>query len=349
MASIRKNSNGTYTATVYVGRDANDKMLRKYVTRPGLKDVKAAARELEEDVAARDLSNVSVMKISRYMDAWLDINRPMLAPTTVKFYKGYVENHFKPFFGRLRVSQVTDMHIKAYIAEKMPDLSPTTVRKHFFTLQKMFRDALKHKSPCLGVKPPKPSDFKPVVPTENQFDNIHKIFVNAGAEYEAAILLAGWCGLRRGEIFALKWDDIDEENGYIRVDEAMALKEDEYVFELKDPKSSKGIRKVPAPEGLIEKLVTIRQGRKVIKHEVFTINPDQFTRKYNRTMNNLGLKIRFHDIRHYHASILYKNNVPDLYAAENLGHDIWVLKRIYQHLGLEDKKTIDDKVKKLFM
>lgn len=349
MASIRKNSNGTYTATVYVGRDANDKMLRKYVTRPGLKEVKSAARELEEDVASRDLSNVSIMKISYYMDAWLDINRPLLAPTTVKSYKGYVENHFKPFFGRLKMHQITELHIKAYIAEKIPDLSATTIRKHFFTLQKMFRDALKYKSPCLGVKPPKPSDFKPVVPTEKQFDDIHKAFTNAGPEYETAILLAGWCGLRRGEIFALKWDDIDEEKGFIRVDEAMALKEDKYEFELKDPKSSKGMRDVPAPEGLIERLTAIKQKQKSIRHRVFTINPDQFTRKYNRIIKKLGLKIRFHDIRHYHASILYKNNVPDLYAAEKLGHDIWVLKRIYQHLGMDDKKEIDEKVKKLFM
>jgi hypothetical protein len=46
--------------------------------------------------------------------------------------------------------------------------------------------------------------------------------------------------------------------------------------------------------------------------------------------------------------LLYKINVPDLYAAERLGHDIWVLKKIYQHLGLEDKKEIDQQVKDIF-
>ena len=229
----------------------------------------------------------------------------------------------------------------------MPNLSPTTVRKHFFTLQKMFRDALKHKSPCMGVKLPKPNDYKPLVPTESEFAHIHNAFTEEGPECEAAILLAGWCGLQCGEIFALKWDDIDEDNGYIRVDQAMALKEDKYEFEFKDPKSSKGVREVPAPDKLLALLAAIKQNQKTIRHQVFTFNPDQFTTRYNRVIKNMGLKFRFHDLRHYHASMLYKNKVPDRYAAEKMGHDIWVLKKIYQHLGLADKKSLDEKVKGL--
>ncbi|MCX7905067.1 MAG: hypothetical protein N2486_11235, partial [Caloramator sp.] len=76
---------------------------------------------------------------------------------------------------------------------------------------------------------------------------------------------------------------------------------------------------------------------------LFKQNPHSFTKKYAKIINNKNYnlpKVRFHDLRHYHASLLYKNNVPDLYAAERLGHDIWVLKKIYQHLGLEEKKEI---------
>jgi integrase len=350
VASYRKNPNGTYTATVYVGRDASGKMIREYVTRGGLKETKEAARELEKDVAAKDLSAVSKMKMSDYMDRWLGINRPHLASTTVKSYKGYIENHFKPWFKRKRVNQINDLHIKAYIADKLTEdsLSPTTVRKHFFVLQKMFREAIKHKSPCIGVKPPQPGSFKPVIPTEKQFKAIREAFAGQGPEYEAAILLAGWCGLRRGEVFALRWDDINAEKGCIRVDEALALVEDRYAFEAKEPKSSKGVRVIVAPDALFKLLDKIKAAQKQIRHEVFTINPDQFTKRYNKIIGELSLKIRYHDLRHYHASVLYKNKVPDIYAAERLGHDIWVLKKIYQHLGLEDKNKIDKKVKGLF-
>lgn len=350
MASIKKNANGTYSATVYVGRDVNGKMLRKYITRDSWKECRDAARELEQEVSNKTLNNYTLMKMADYMDKWLEVNRPMLAPTTVKGYKMYIERHFKPAFGRMKVNQVTDMHVKEYLAEKLAQLSPTTVRKHFFTLSKIFYDALKSKSPCVDIKPPQNSDYKPTIPTEEEFGRIWSTFKDLGPEDEAIVLLAGWCGLRRGEIFALKWDDVDDKEGLVRIDEAVALEEDSYQFEFKSPKSKNGIRIVAAPDYLIDLLASIKSDMKVIiRHEIFTQNPHSFTKKYARILkeNNLP-KVRFHDLRHYHASQLYKNNVPDLYAAERLGHDIWVLKKIYQHLGLEERKELDQKVKDIF-
>lgn len=357
MASIRKNPSGTYTATIYVGRDSKGKMLRKYVTRDTWKECKDAAREIEQDIADKKLSNMSMMKMSKYMDKWLEVNKPFLAPTTIRTYKMYIDRHFKPAFGNMKVYHVTEMHIKEYIAEKMDELSSTTVRKHFFTLKKMFYDALKGKSPCLEIKPPKNSDFKPTIPTEEEFKKIHQAFQEIGLQDEAIILLAGWCGLRRGEIFALKWDDINEEEGTMRIDEAVALEEEGYEFEYKEPKSRNSIRTIAAPDYLIDLLKQLKlkpknknkQKDKDIQHEVFTYNPHTFTKKYAKIIKEKGLpKVRFHDLRHYHASLLYKNNVPDLYAAERLGHDIWVLKKIYQHLGLEEKRELDEKVKNMF-
>lgn len=349
MASIKKNANGTYSATVYVGRDANGKNLRKYITKDTLKECKNAVRELEEEVANSTLNNLSMMKMSDYMDKWLIINKPLLSSTTVKGYKMYIERHFKPAFGRMKVSQITEMHIKEYLAEKLDTLSSTTVRKHFFTLSKILYDAMKTKSPCIDIKPPKNAEFKPMIPTEDQFKEIYVTFKENSLEDEAIILLAGWCGLRRGEIFALKWDDIDEKDGTIRIDEAVALEEEGYQFDFKEPKSHNGIRTLAAPDYLIELLKTIKSSRSSIQHEIFTQNPHSFTKKYKRIILEKNLpQVRFHDLRHYHASLLYKNNVPDLYAAERLGHDIWVLKKIYQHLGLEETKEIDQKVKNIF-
>lgn len=356
MATLKKNPNGTWSAEVYVGRDSNGKKLRKYITRDTQKECKNAVRELEEEIANKSLNNLSLMKMSVYMDKWLEINKPLLAPTTIKAYKMYIDCHFKPAFGNMKVNQITDMHIKEYIGTKLSALSSTTVRKHFFTLSKMFSDALKTKSPCIGIKAPKNSDFKPTIPTENEFKNICLAFKEISEEDEAIILLAGWCGMRRGEIFALKWDDLDEINGTIRIDEAVALKEEGYQFDFKDPKSRNGIRKIAVPDYLMELLKSIKstvpknkKGDIEIQHEIFKQNPHSFTKKYIRIISEKSLpKIRFHDLRHYHASLLYKNNVPDQYAAERLGHDIWVLKKIYQHLGLEESKEMDQKIKDIF-
>lgn len=376
MASIKKLPNGTYQATVYVGRNSDGKMLRKYVTKDTLKECKAAAREIEDEIESKSLNNLSMMKMSTYMDKWFEINKPLLAETTRKAYKIYIDHHFKPFFDNMKVNQITDMHIKKYISDKLEKekLSSTTVRKHFFTLSRMLYDALKSKSPCIDIKAPKNAEFTPAIPTEKEFKQIYKVFKKISKEDELIILLAGWCGLRRGEIFALRWNDIDEKQGMIRVDEAIAVQEEGYKYNFKKPKSHNGIREIVAPDYVIDLLKEIKQGilkpykksddvielNKLTEDDISnqlicSQNPHSFTKKYEKIIKETVLpkgkklpQIRFHDLRHYHASLLYKNHVPDLYAAERLGHDIWVLKKIYQHLGLEEKKKLDNKVRKIF-
>jgi integrase len=61
-------------------------------------------------------------------------------------------------------------------------------------------------------------------------------------------------------------------------------------------------------------------------------------------MIELKLDIRFHDLRHYHATWLYKNGIPDLVAAQRLGDDLQTIKRIYQHIGDDTKKKFDDEI-----
>lgn len=362
MATIKKNKSGTWSAKVYVGRDDKGKKIIKSITMPTQKEVKEAARKLEQAIADKTENEYTSMKFSDYADEWLNSNRKLLASTTMRGYKIQVEAHFKPYFGKKRVNQITDMMVRNYLSEKLETLSGTTVRKHFFTLSRILQDALKGKNPCIGIKPPQNDEFKPNVPTEEEFDQIYQAFKAISNEDEAIILLAGWCGLRRGEIFALKWDDINAAEGTIRIDQAMSLEEDGYDFVEKDPKSRNGFRTIAVPEYLIELFADIKRnkhkfrrckkfGRQLpdISHFVFQQDPQSFTGKYFRTLDEQQLpRVRFHDLRHYHASLMYKNNVPDQYAASRLGHDVWVLKRVYQHLGLKEEKEIDDKIRDMF-
>jgi len=170
---------------------------------------------LENEVAEKKITNVSMMKFVDWVEMWFQITRPFIAPTTRKAYRLYIDRHFIPAFGDMKLCDITNLHVKAYIAKKLTDdgLSSTTVRKHFYTLGKILFDALKYNSPMIGMKAPEFADYEPIIPTKEQFEEIRSTFAEFGPEHEAVILLAGWCGLRRGEIFAFKWDDIDEQNG----------------------------------------------------------------------------------------------------------------------------------------
>lgn len=346
MASIRKRPNGTYQATIYVGRDANGKQLFKYVTKPTLKECKAAARVIEQEIEEGKFLNVENMRLSTWMDKWLELNKEKLSPSTYVSYKIYVDKHLKPYFKQLKLSQINELHIKQYINDKLKTLSPTTVRKHFFVLREMLQDVLKHKNPARDIKPPAKNDYKPYVLTNEEFEQIHNAF--KGHKYEMIILLSAWCGLRRGEIFALKWDDIDWNTATIRVDESRSIT-DEGVYVDKSPKSKNGLRIIAVPEYLLDLLAKYRKSQKEINPRIFNIRPDQCSSYFAEQIKKHKLPpVRFHDLRHYHASWLYEQGIPDQYAAKRLGHDIYILKSIYQHLGVDKQNELDDKIRKLY-
>lgn len=396
MAHIRKLKNNTFQAAVYVGTSAEldkkgkPKKIYEYITCTTEKECKVRARELETDIENRTYSSLGNVKFNAWVDKWMEVNfidysnknvKPgRYKPSTQVSYKMYIETHFKPFFKRFKLKDVQEMHIKEYMTKKLnTGLSPTTIRKHFYILSDIFYDALKIKSPCRDVEPPKLKKYKPQILTEEGFDLMRNAL--KGTWDEIPLLLAAYCGMREGEIFALKWDDIDDKNELITVDETRAISEDGYIDG--DPKSERGIRIIAAPDFLFSLIEKHRLTQKKISHYLFDMRPDSYSERFGKLIDrhNSAIKrlrsgksvmedytikfehkrkvqftpqkkplpdVRFHDLRHYHATILHKNGVSDQYAADRLGHDIMVLKKIYQHLELGTKKAIDEKVKQIF-
>lgn len=386
MAHIRKLKNGTWQAAVYVGTSAEldkkgkPKKIYEYITCDSERECKLKSKELELDIENRTYSNLWKMNFAVWSKKWMDLNFPNLSPSTQVSYKMYIETHFIPFFKRFQLKDIKEMHIKEYINKKLKDgLSASTVRKHFFVLSNIMDEALKIKSPCRDIDPPKLKKYKPEILSEEGFS----LFRNAlkGTWDEIPLLLAAYCGMREGEIFALKWDDIDQTNCTITIDENRAISLNGYTD--KDPKSENGIRIIAAPKLIFDLIEKHRVTQKKISNYLFTMRPDSYSDRFGKLIDrhNDAIKkirsgkkfiddyyvkfehkrkvqfnpqkkplpdVRFHDLRHYHATILHKHGVSDQYAAERLGHDIIVLKKIYQHLELDTKKALDEKVKEIF-
>lgn len=358
MASIKKRPNGTYQATIYVGRDANGKQLFKYVTKPTMKECKVAAREIEQELEEGTFVHVENIRVMAWIEKWLELKT--LSPSTRALYKTYIKNHYSPFFGSLKLNQINEIHIKQFMSEKSKTLSQSSVRRMVSTLKCIFDDALKHKSPTKDIKLPQEEKYIPRVPTDKEMRQIHDDV--RGTRDEPIILLAAWCGLRRGEIFALKWNDIDWGKGTLKVDESYCINE-ENLYEDKRPKSENGLREVVVPEYLLNLLEELKKGKVIVlndtktekknentDHRIFTMRPDSYSSYFAELVREKKLpQIRFHDLRHYHASWLYARGVPDQYAAQRLGHDIQILKTIYQHLGLDKQVEIDDNIRQMYL
>jgi integrase len=400
---VRKTKSGSWEAAVYVGTSAEldkhgkPKKLYEWITCDTEKECRLKKRDLETEIENRSHSSYGDWQFDVWCDKWMEVNfvdysqpnildkvKPKYKPSTQVSYEMYIETHFKKFFGKKKLKDISEMNIKEYIAKKIkgsPEckaLSSTTIAKHFYVLSDILYDALKIKNPCRDIEPPEIKKYKPIILDENGFNLILDALRNTWDEIP--LLLSAWCGLRQGEIFCLKWDDIDKENCLITIDENRAISEFGYMDV--DPKSERGIRTIPVAKKIIDLLESHRLKQKKISQYVFEMRPDSYSGRFGKLIDrhNKALKdlkggkvkrsdfilkghkrsvefnlakaplpdIRFHDLRHYHATILYKNGISDQYAAERLGHDIKVLKSIYQHLEDSTKRKEDDKVKEIF-
>jgi integrase len=361
MASIKKRPNGTYQATIYTGRDENGKPLKpEYVTRITLKECKAAAREIEQNIADGKFVRVDNVRVMALIEMHIRVNRNSYSPSTRSLYKSYVKNHYEPFFGNKKVKDINEYHAKEFKNIVIGEC-PGSARRILSFIKTVFRDAMRDKSPFKELKLPKESKVTYNIPETEEFQTIHEGFF--GTEYEPKILLAGWAGLRREEIFALKPNDLNFNDNIIKIDEAYVINDDGK-FEFKDPKSENGFRDIVAPQYLMDLLKPIAEERTLslmntdlsmlTKEEIeerkrlFQGRPDNFSSSFAKMIRRKNLpKVRFHDLRHYQATWLHDNDFPDDYAAKRLGHTKAVLKAIYQHLRPQKEKGLDDKIAKL--
>ncbi|EGW40691.1 site-specific integrase [Desulfosporosinus sp. OT] len=362
MASIKKLDNGSYQATISLGRDENGKRINKYLTRPGLKECKAAARKIEQEHEEGKLTNTENIRVSEWIKSWLEIRKNKYSPSTYALYQGYLKNYYHPFFKQMKFKNLSDIHLKKFENELLAEQSTTSVRRILSCLRPIFHDALKDKSPFRDFKLPKAAkvDYSDV-PTVETFQQILKTV--KGTRDEPIILLAAWCGLRREEIFALRRNDLDFKNNQIRIDEAYVIN-DQNKYEIKSTKSENGLRNVAAPlylmeliKGVIQNGFALRRKKKskvVVEISdkkdkgelfIFPMRPDSYSSYIAKLVRKKNMpKTRLHFLRHFHATWLYENDVPDHLSAERLGHDIRVLKEVYQHLGVNKKEKINQKI-----
>ncbi len=383
MASIKKLDNGTYQATIYIGRDENGKRINEYVTKPGLRECKSAARKIEQERDEGKLTHLENVRVAEYIKKWLEANKNSYSPSTYVLYLSYLKNHYRPFFKQKKFKELRTIHAQQFANELLGKMSSTSARRSLSCLRRIIHDAMKDKSPFKDLKLPKTKkvDYSAVPKTAEKFKMIHDSV--RGTSDEPIILLAAWCGLRREEIFALKPNDFDFKNNVIRIDEAYVIN-DQGKYELKETKTENGMRDVMAPPHLMNLLKdVIKNGfgkkRKVTKFKgdgaksnrltikvgpvkgskvteitstknknnrlIFNMRPDSYSSRLAKLVKEKKIpKTRLHYLRHYHATWLYEQGVPDLYSADRLGHDIKVLKAIYQHLGVERRKEIDRKI-----
>jgi len=373
---IIKRYKGSYTIVLNLGVEpASGKRKQQWVSVKGTKkEAEKRLAELLHQIDTGTFMKPGKTTLAEYLERWLkDYVWPNLAPRTAEGYQYITRIHLIPCLGNILLTQLKPEHLQKYYSEKLlhgrwdnkGGLSPRSVRHHHMVLHCALQSAVKwgliQRNPADAVTPPKA--HKPEIQTWDEYEICRFLETTRESTYYPIFYLALFTGLRRSELLALRWQDVDSIYCQIYVSRSMHhLKTGELIF--RQPKSTKGNRTVALSPSTIEMLREYREKRAaeaVMLEKPITDNdlvfchpngspllPDTISHAWDKAVRRAGLRvIRLHDARHTHASYMLKQGIHPKVVQERLGHSsIQVTLDTYSHVapGIQEKAAarLDD-------
>jgi len=261
----------------------------------------------------------------------------ILSPSTVVGYEQLKRNAYGSIID-MRLGILTKEDIQKAINEYSKNHAPKSVRNALGLLKAVLREVYSGLN-TEGIILPQRRTKEMVIPTTEQVKNL--IQAARGTDLYLPILLGALLGLRRSEVFALTWSDIDLLNKTITIDKATVRnKHSDWV--IKQTKTTSSERKVSLPAIILEEL-------KDDTKPLIVLRASQFSDRLSKLCKKLGIPTGFHTLRHYHASIMHQLNVPTKYAMERMGHSTDnMLKKVYQHTFSSEQDIISNRLDEFF-
>ena len=342
--NIRKRTDGRWEGRYTAGyHPETGKRIIKNVLGKTQAEVKEKLKVAIAESQKLDISKMGNYTVASWLRTWYEVYaEPRIRPNTREYYKNYINNHIVPALGDISLDKLATLQIqrfyndlqkngrvqrKGFPEPKDKSLSPRVVRGVHTLLSNCLDQAVAERlilaNPAAGCKLPKLEKKEMrVLPQE-------KIGLYL-AEAERRGLLAIFyleltTGLRRGELLALRWSDLDVEAKTISVTKQVNRINGELVVSL--PKTKNSVRTLALPQQAVELL--IEEHRKhpnspylFPSSKTGTMHdPDAFRRTHDKILKAIGAEhIRFHDLRHTFATLSLKNGVDVKTLSCALGH-----------------------------
>lgn len=333
MAQAKKLPSGSWRVLVYVGKENGKRKYKSFTSDDKWEAEYQASQFARQRKEKKNILNVTVREaITRYVDS----KEGVLSPSTIRGYRNIQNNNFEELQS-VKLRDLTNEVIQRQLAVEASTHSAKTVANMCGLLTaslKMFYPDFR-----VNVSLPRRKERSPSVPLDGQIKALLKLA--EGTDVELPIMLAAMGSLRAGEIAALTVSDIRK--GGVQVQRTM-VRNQKQKWEIKDlPKTKAGIRVSPLPVPVMEKLKRAATGKEK-NDRLFELNPQGIYKHYAQLRDQCGMeRCRFHDLRHYYASMAHLLGVPDQYIMLNGGwKDKGTLTKIYQH-AQEDYEEAENK------
>lgn len=356
----KKRADKRYKKSVTVGRNPDGTPLRKYVYGKTIKEVEQKAAEVQKQLREGTFTADDHVRFIDIAHKWVDMAHPDIMPHTRKTYHTMIDRHLTPLH-EIELKKLKPMHLQEVLngmyAKGLSDHSvndakiiASAILDFAMDNDLLFRNVFVH------VSVPKRGKAKRLPITEEQKDLILRTW--QGHRMGVAVLVMLFCGLRRGEIIALTWNDVDMDAMTISVTKAATFSCNQ--ADIKCPKTEAGNRIVPFPAQLVP---VFREAK--LRGSLYVcpaadgsmMSSTAWTTSWNSYMHYLNIQAggrdasrsnpkvvamnRFtaHQLRHTYATMLYDAGVDVKTAQDLLGHaDPTVTMNIYTHLSAKKKE-----------
>jgi integrase len=356
----RKNS---YSIILNLGRDpVTRKRKQQWVTFKGsLTEARKKQTELQRQIDTGTYAQPGKLTVGEFLNKWLsDYARPNLSPRSFERYTSVVRLQLSPGIGNVQLSKLTPGHIQALYASLSNTLSARTIQFCHIVLHRALGSAVKWglimRNPADNADVPRGQRKEMQVWDEAE---IGQFLTEAKrTQYYPLFFCALYTGMRRSELLALTWGDIDFVYSQISVKRGLhQLKDNSYVFtNCKTQNSKRNVKMSPVLYGVLEAYhvakefeakqldVKLSDDDLVFSSIGKAWRPNSISRAWHNLAVKAGVKpIRFHDARHTHASLLLKQNTHPAIVMQRLGHStISTTIDVYSHImpGLQEAAVL---------
>ena len=342
--NIRKRKDGRWEGRYTAGYDPETgKRITKNVLGRTQAEVKEKLKSAIGDSQRLDISKAGNYTVAAWVRTWYEVYaEPRIRPNTKEYYTNYIENHIVPGIGKIMLDKLTTIQIqrfynnlqkngrvqrKGYPELEDKSLSPRVVRGVHTLLSNCLDQAAAERlilaNPAQGCKLPKLEKKEMrILPQEK----IGMYLAEADRRgLLAAFYLELTTGLRRGELLALLWTDLDAEARTISVTKQVNRIKGELV--VSPPKTQNSVRTLAIPQQAVDLLIEEHKkhpGNPYMFPSPKTgtmYDPDAFRRTHDKILKAIGAEhVRFHDMRHLFATLSLKNGVDVKTLSGALGH-----------------------------
>lgn len=310
------------------------------------------------------VANKTKYTLEQYIDYWFEnVGELKLRYKTLTLYQNVAKNHINPIIGHMILDRITPDILQQFYTKQDQNCKESVMNVINNVLRNTFNLAVKQT--LLKTNPAKQIEYT-VKKSKSKAKPIDKETLKLlfkrleNSKYFAPLTISFHTGMRRGEALGLVWDCVDFENNTITIKQQLQYQESKGLI-IVDTKTGYSTRTIQMTEKLHDYLLELKanyEKNKAFYKEFYhsendfvcceengkPIDPQALTHRFSDISKEMGIKVRFHDLRHTHATMLLIAGVNIKVVQERLGHsNIGITLDVYSHITKELEEASIDK------